>query len=321
MRCPFLREEQVRACQASPFRKLIARRATHCEEERCSSPDYRNCPNAPSHRETQPELSRCPFLQESLVQFCAADAAPRYVPWSEASLSCCGHDGHRFCELFLAVAGGVKQGPVRPGTPTDPAEAQIATIDGLSVPGWLFYSRNHMWLDMGDDGLCHVGLDAFLARVVGNVERLVFLTPKGRARPTVVLTARGVDLTLTFPHPLVVTAANHRLRSNMARLTGDPYGSGWLFEGRLEATSSAETVPEGAATDLIEGHEPAEWMTRETRRLTEFVHEQILGRRTGDETLVADGGVPVPDLLQQLEHDEIVRLFGSFFPSSSSRMP
>ena len=47
------------------------------------------------------------------------------------------------------------------------------------MPGWLFYSPSHLWLDVGDDGLCHLGIDAFLARVVGSVERLVFLTPKG----------------------------------------------------------------------------------------------------------------------------------------------
>ena len=63
-------------------------------------------------------------------------------------------------------------------------------------------------------------------------------------------------------------------------------------------------------------------MRGEVGRLTEFVHEQILGRRVEGELLVADGGVPVPDLLQHLDHEEIVRLFGSFFPPPplSSRM-
>jgi len=322
MRCPFLREEQVRSCQASPFRKQIARRATDREEERCSSPDYRTCPNAPQHHETRPELSRCPFLQESLVQFCAADAVARYVPWSEASLSCCGHDGHRFCELFLAFAGGVTPGPAKRDAPDDETAARISTVDGLPVPGWLFYAPNHMWLDSGDDGLCHLGIDAFLARVMGRVDRLVFLTAKGLVRPTVVLTARGVDLTLTFPHSVVITATNNRLRSTLGRLTSDPYGSGWLFEGRLE-TSPGEVPVEAGPLCAPSSQESSDWMTREGRRLTEFVHEQILGRRGAGEILVADGGAPVPDLLQHLDHEEIVRLFRSFFPlpSTSQRMP
>ena len=47
---------------------------------------------------------RCPFLHESLVQYCGAASLTKYIPYSEAVLSHCGTESHRYCELFLAFA-------------------------------------------------------------------------------------------------------------------------------------------------------------------------------------------------------------------------
>ena len=114
MRCPFLREEQVKSCQAAPFRKSLARSAATGEGELCTSADHASCPVAPGSREAHPDAARCPFLRESLVQFCSAAARPTYVPWSESPELRCASDGHRFCELFLAA--GLWQAPILQGT-------------------------------------------------------------------------------------------------------------------------------------------------------------------------------------------------------------
>jgi len=164
VRCPFLREEQVKSCQVAPFRKSLARSFATGEGERCTSADHRTCPALHESREAHPDASRCPFLRESLVQFCAASPRPTYVPWSESSDLRCAHDGHRFCELFLVAAAGSARGPALPTG--DAEEAETAVVDGVPVPGWLFYADNHLWLDVGDDGLCHLGADAFLAMLV-----------------------------------------------------------------------------------------------------------------------------------------------------------
>lgn len=37
MRCPFLRDEQVKACEAAPFRKSLARAAARGEGDRKST--------------------------------------------------------------------------------------------------------------------------------------------------------------------------------------------------------------------------------------------------------------------------------------------
>jgi glycine cleavage system H lipoate-binding protein len=306
VRCPFLREEQVKSCQAAPFRNGLVRSAARGEGERCSSADHAGCPFAPPRHEAHPSPSRCPFLKETLVQFCSAAPRPTYVPWSESKEMRCAHDGHRFCELYLAAAGASARGPATP--PATPAEAETAVVEGVSVPGWLRYADNHMWLDPGDDGLCHVGIDGFLAQVVGSVERVAFLTVKGTARPSVVLTARGVDLTLVFPHSLPLLAVNARLRSRLEHVSADPYGLGWLFEARSPAAPLA---------GLRCGAEARGWMAGEVRRLSELVHARFVS--APGEPVAADGGRFAPDLLQHLDREEILRLFADLFPLPETR--
>jgi glycine cleavage system H protein len=307
VRCPFLRDEQVKSCQAAPFRKSLVRAMATGADERCSSADHRSCPAARESREGHPDASRCPFLRESLVQFCAAAPRPTYVPWSESPELRCSHDGHRYCELYLAAAGA--RGPAL--APADACESETADVAGVPVPGWLFYASNHMWLDVGDDGLCHVGIDAFLARAAGAVERLSFLSLKGDARPAVVLTIAGADLTLVFAVRLPIVAANTRLRSGLERLTADPYGLGWLFTARLEGPRDA-SVPRAAA-GLRHGRAAREWMAAEVARLDAAVHELLMRPRQG-QALPADGGRPAPGFLRALERDEMQGFFALFFP-------
>jgi glycine cleavage system H lipoate-binding protein len=301
VRCPFLREEQVKSCQVAPFRKSLARSRATGEGERCTSADHRSCPALRESHEAHPDASRCPFLRESLVQFCAASPRPTYVPWSESPDLRCAHDGHRFCEVFLAAAGPAARGPALPSADAD--LSATAEVEGVPVPGWLAYADNHLWLDVGDDGLCHIGVDAFLVRLLGQVERLTFLTLKGDARPAVVLTVGGVDLTLVFAQPLPLVAANTRLRSRLDHLVDDPYGLGWLF------TARAEGLPGG----LRRGRAAREWMVSEVARLSSVVHDHLLHSRSGV-SMPADGGRPAPGFLRHLEREDVLRLFAAFFP-------
>lgn len=310
MRCPFLREEQVKSCRAVPFRKPLARSALKGTDERCSSPEHVHCAAAPQSREAHPARSRCPFLLESLVQFCAAAPVPAYVPWSESPDLRCGHDGHRFCDLYLAVAGARGRGPAPGPTPSDD---RVIDVDGVPMPGWLFYAPNHLWLDVGDDGMAHLGVDAFLTQLVGPVDRLTFLTAKGLARPTVVLTVRGVDLMLAFARPLQLVAANTHLRSSLDRLTADPYGLGWLFEARTDGERAPSTEAAAPAAGLLAGQAARDWMAREVRRAAELVHDHAMPR-TSLGPMLADGGGLAPDLLRHLEREQILQLFAALFP-------
>ena len=303
MQCPFLREAQVESCRHSLFRKLIVRNPENTALEKCSSARYIECPAYQLNPQDGPAESRCPFLEESLAQYCAAASAPKYIPYSEASLSRCGSDTFRYCDLYLAMA--------------HPDSSTLPRVEGVPLPPWLYFSPNHMWLDVSEDGSCHIGIDALLANTLGRVERISFLTGRGVHRPAAVLTAHGTDFHMVFPNRILITGANLYLRANTDPLTTDPYRFGWLFEGR--AATAAEGGGDDPKQGLMSGAEAAQvWMRNDVVRLNEFVHEQI-ARATDDAVAVpADGGSFAPGLVEQLEHEQALELYHRFFSPYSN---
>jgi len=313
MRCPFLREAQVKSCGASEFKKMIVRIPSQPENEtneRCSSQDYVDCPWVRQRHEEFPNQTRCPFLQESLAQYCSAASVVKYVPYSDPGLSRCGTSGHRYCELFLMISHPNLVASHEVDAPTlDSGDIGPWIVDGIQTTGWHFYSANHMWLEIDEEGNCHVGVDPFFAKVIGGVDKLTFTASYGKHHPGVVMTLNGVDLSLVFPNRMNITAANSHLRADPHRVAADPYTFGWLFEG-VEAKISGEP---GISRGLIHGRDARTWMQNETRRLSEFIHERLAGRSESEGRLAADGGTFGGEPIKNLDKEQILILYNEFF--------
>jgi glycine cleavage system H lipoate-binding protein len=187
-----------------------------------------------------------------------------------------------------------------PGLPSEDA-------DGLTVPGWLRFSANHMWLDVTDDGACHAGIDAFLCRVLGPIDRVTYVWQKGLHHPTAILTAAGVDVEIVFPNPLILTGCNLYLRANPSRISQEPYTGGWLFEGK----PAPETLD-----NLIQGAEAQAWMEQEQRRMSEYLQQ---ADRSNGTACLADGGLFVPGIAQRLDRERALALVHEFFSPYASR--
>jgi glycine cleavage system H lipoate-binding protein len=316
MRCPFLREELVKYCQASAYRKMIVDAARDAGHERCSSSSWHSCPAAARHAVTPDDAGSCPWLHDARVEYCGGAAVPRYIPASDALLSHCNSDAHRFCEVFLAHADPTGERlPAPSGRGSRPSAGEgTPIVDGLPVPPRLGYAPNHTWLDVGEDGCRHVGIDAFLARVIGDVDAISFVLPRGDGRPVAVLTTHGVDLQLVSPTPLRRAVANVYLRTSPAKLTGDPYGAGWLFES-VEPCDQSDS---SAAAGLRHGDEAARWMLTESARLALHVHETLARRGSDGARFLADGGTPCAKLASHLERGELLDLFDQFFSLHST---
>ncbi|HEX3745746.1 MAG TPA: hypothetical protein VHW09_17510 [Bryobacteraceae bacterium] len=287
MTCPFLKEAQVKYCRTSSIRKLIPLAQSARAEERCSSEHYSECP---VYRQ-QPDAGNlaafgtCPLLHESLMQYCGAAPVAKFVPYSESLLSRCGSESHRYCELYLQMSH-----------PLPPPK----TIDGIPMPGEFGYSANHWWIDTTSDGACYVGIDAFLSRVLGKVERIGFVWQTGHHRPAAVVTSAGVDLEITLPFAMELTACNVYLRANPERLTAEPYTRGWLFAGIPDA---------GAADGVLRGEQAQHWMDGEVRGIHEFL--QQLPSPAGP--TAADGGMFTAGLAQFIEREPMFALFQQLF--------
>ncbi len=301
MQCPFLKETLVESCRHSMFRKLIVRNPENMALERCSAGTFSECPLYASAPQANLDALRCPYLDESLVQYCAAAPVPKFIPFSEAVLSRCGSAAHRYCDLYISMA--------------HPETADVPHVDGIAVPQWLHYAANHMWLDASEEGVCHIGIDALLARTLGQVERITYLTPRGVHHPAVVIGAGTAEFHMVFPNRLLITGPNVYLRANPSKLAADPYRSGWLFECR-PVPDAAEEVTAG----LYAGGEPAtRWMQAEYDRLGAFIHNQAGLSSNGEDTLVADGGTVAPGVVHYADRDCIARLYHAFFSPASMR--
>ena len=209
------------------------------------------------------------------MQYCGVSPIPKLVPFSESQLSSCTSDNYRYCDSYLHLA--------------QPHAAKPAAN--------LLFTSNHFWLDAEESGLCHIGVDGFLADIAGHVDGVTFATARGTHCPALALTIHGVEWPMSFPNPVMIQRVNSRLRSDPARLTADPYGAGWLFEGW--------EVPGRTRTGLISGQQANAWQAEQRERLARDIHE---AHAPG-----CDGGVPVSGVAQLLAREHLVSLFQHFF--------
>jgi len=315
MRCPFLREAQVKSCGASEFKKMIVRIPTaggNTTDERCSSTEYVSCPWVKQRNEELPNQARCPFLQESLAQYCAGASVVKYVPYSDPGLSRCGTSNHRYCELFLLLSHPNLLTFHEVDAPTLNSEDEGPWIvDGIQTTGWHLYSHNHMWAEVDEEGTYHLGLDPFFAKVIGRIEKLTFIGTSGRHQAGVVITVKGIDLPITFPNHINVKTINSHLRTEPDRIISEPYTFGWLFEGTNTQMPGETDVKHG----LVHGRDARTWMQNETTRLSDLVHKKFVGVSENQTRLAADGGIVSDDLSGTLNREQLLFLYNEFFLS------
>jgi glycine cleavage system H lipoate-binding protein len=276
MACPFLKEGRAQYCHAAPARKLILEGSGGAGAGRCASPEYYRCDLA---QKDELRRERCPHLEEIHVQYCEASSPTKLIPFSELEFSSCADGGYHFCDSYLGLAG---------------------RHDALAAPAGFLYAPNHFWLATEASGLCHLGIDSFLAEVVANVDGVTFVTTHGTQRPVISLTVHGVEWPMTFPNPLLIQKVNHSVRSDPKRVIADPYGSGWLFAGW--------ELPERTRASLIGGPHAAAWQAEERERLAQEIHETL--------NLSCDGGKPVRGVGQFLPRQQLVCLLQHFFSST-----
>lgn len=321
IRCPFLMEVDAQYCQLAPFRKLVPGFAIAGHTQRCSSNAWRSCEWVLQRRtrlgdedratrrdgDGGPE-ERCPFLDEILACSCTAAPSTKLIPRTLLAVSRCLGDSHRYCEYFLDRACP----PPSPDTGSlgaSPDGPPLGTA-GIPIRPDVAFAPNHMWLDVGPDGSCHVGVDALIARVLGGVDEVAFLSACGPGSPRVAIRVAGTVLPLVFPQPFDITGFNGALRRHPDALTSDPYRRGWLYEGRTLG-------PGGRNVELRRGPDAETWMASEVELLSRHVHT-ILSRRGGQlGPISADGGGVSEALAQHLGHTELLEVFSLFFTVGS----
>ena len=105
-------------------------------------------------------------------------------------------------------------------------------IEGYEIPEELYYTTDHLWAKVEDDGNVRVGLDAFGATAVGSIEYIDLPQEDdefdaGEAFGSME-SAKWVG-GLTMPVTGTVIEVNEDIEDELEMLPEEPYGDAWLI--------------------------------------------------------------------------------------------
>lgn len=154
------------------------------------------------------------------------------------------------------------------------------------VPAGCFLDPGHSWMRICSDGSMAVGMDAFLAEALGEVEFVELPSPGSWIRRGDVLlrvVAGGRALRLHAPVTGEVRRVNNALKEEPWRLVSDPYGAGW-------AVGIWARNHQRAIRPLKIGPAAASYLLAELKHLVDFLPGPGEGYAS---PLRADGAMPV----------------------------
>ena len=135
----------------------------------------------------------------------------------------------------------------------------MVEIEGYKLPDELYYTKDHTWAKIEDNGSVIVGLDAFGAKSAGNIEFIDLPMEDdefeaGEAFGSLE-SAKWVG-GLLMPVTGTVTAVNETIEDDLDILKEDPYVEGWLI--KIKPTNLKDDL-----TGLIHGLDVGPWIKKE----------------------------------------------------------
>jgi glycine cleavage system H protein len=175
------------------------------------------------------------------------------------------------------------------------------TSQFLQVPRGLFYTSNHVWYKVEEDGVLTMGVDELVKKTLGNVGRVETVRPGTVIKendPLITLYQGNRRLTIKSPFAGKVKMINAALEYAPDEYLASPYEDGWVC--RLEPAPDAVPVKTG-----IMGEAALNWMKEEIQRLTEIIHYEV-NRNQGLAHSMLDGGALPEGILSEMD-DKIWR--------------
>jgi len=115
----------------------------------------------------------------------------------------------------------------------------------MNVPEDLYYSKNHEWARLEDDGTVTVGITDYAQ---GELTDVVYLELPELGKEVEadddVAVAESVKGASEIYAPIAgeILAVNEQAVEDPAIINGDPYGDGWLFKLRVSDTSGLKEL-------------------------------------------------------------------------------
>ena len=135
----------------------------------------------------------------------------------------------------------------------------MVEIEGHKLPEELYYTKDHTWARIEDNGTVIVGLDAYGTKMAGNIEFIDLPLEDdefeaGEAFGSLE-SAKWVG-SLLMPVTGTITEVNEKIEDDLDLLKEDPYGEGWLV--KLKPTNLKDDLK-----DLVHGLDVGPWLKKE----------------------------------------------------------
>jgi len=158
------------------------------------------------------------------------------------------------------------------------------------VPDGVRLRANHTWSKDEQQGIVTIGLDEFLAKFLGAVERIAIPPSGGLVDPaaqSIRLEDGGKAVMLAPPVPGRVVSINHEVLRSPALAAMDPYGKGWLIKVQAEKSN-----------DGMIGAQAMQWLREQAEAARDFFSVR---QGHGAFAYAQDGGEPVVGLMKQFD--------------------
>ncbi len=155
-------------------------------------------------------------------------------------------------------------------------------LNGFEIPRGYAFHPGHTWLNDEGHQNARVGLDAFAANLLGQIDSIEFAelnrwVRQGQRLCTIMRGGRKVEL--LSPVEGVLTSTNHELLKNPALAVDDPYKDGWLCTIKAPELSIN-------SKNLLQGPIVPAWMKNSVARVGEMLTQLT-------PALAQDGGLPI----------------------------
>ncbi|MDF1557106.1 MAG: glycine cleavage system protein H [ANME-2 cluster archaeon] len=135
----------------------------------------------------------------------------------------------------------------------------MVEIEGYEMPEELYYTKDHTWARVEDDGTVSMGIDAYGATAAGEIEFIDLPLEDDEFEAGDAFgsleSAKWVG-GLIMPTSGKVIEVNPEIEDNLELLADDPYGEGWMI--KVEPSN-----PEADLGKLYHGDAVEEWFTKD----------------------------------------------------------
>ena len=189
--------------------------------------------------------------------------------------------------------------------------ARVTDMSQATLPSGIALAANHTWVKEEGRGICAIGFDEFITKIVGTVETITLPRTGSMVAPDLagaILRDGSRQLRVAFPVQGRVVAVNPKVLKSSAVASDDPYGEGWLVKVRADHHAVWPSLRSGA--------DAASWLRSQADLVKEFFAARV---PQPVHATMYDGGEPAQASLQTLDNDAWMEFQRSFttLPSKS----